>query len=78
MLIAFEGLDQSGKETQARQLRARLQNDGRGVRPASLPDYVTAIGRELRLAPSRERDFVPECMRLLSVADRAAHQPRRD
>jgi len=26
MLIAFEGLDQSGKETQARQLRARLES----------------------------------------------------
>ena len=28
MLIAFEGLDQSGKETQARTLRARLEQDG--------------------------------------------------
>ena len=34
MLIAFEGLDQSGKETQARHLRARLEQDGRKVQPA--------------------------------------------
>ena len=34
MLIAFEGLDQSGKETQARHLRARLEQDGHRVRAA--------------------------------------------
>ena len=30
-LIAFEGLDQSGKETQARLLRARLEAAGHRV-----------------------------------------------
>ncbi len=76
MLIAFEGLDQSGKETQARQLRARLQNDGRVVRAASFPDYDTPIGREIRLALAGERDFGPEVMQLLYVANRFEYKPR--
>jgi dTMP kinase len=78
MLIAFEGLDQSGKETQARQLRARLQNDGRVVRAASFPDYDTPIGREIRLALDGERDFGPEVMQLLYVANRFEYKPRLD
>jgi dTMP kinase len=78
MLIAFEGLDQSGKETQARQLRARLQNEGRVVRAASFPDYDTPIGREIRLALDGERDFGPEVMQLLYVANRFEYKPRLD
>ena len=76
MLIAFEGLDQSGKETQARQLRARLQNEGRVVRAASFPDYDTPIGREIRLALAGERDFGPEVMQLLYVANRFEYKLR--
>jgi dTMP kinase len=76
MLIAFEGLDQSGKETQARQLRARLEQDGRRVRAVSFPDYTTPIGIELKRALSGERDFSPEVMQLLYVANRFEYRPR--
>ena len=76
MLIAFEGLDQSGKETQARQLRARIEQDGRKVRAASFPDYDTPIGIELRRALAGERDFSPEVMQLLYVANRFEYKPR--
>ena len=76
MLIAFEGLDQSGKETQARHLRARLQQDGRVVRAASFPDYDTPIGREIRLALAGEREFGAEVMQLLYVANRFEYKPR--
>jgi dTMP kinase len=76
MLIAFEGLDQSGKETQARHLRARLQQDGRVVRAASFPDYDTPIGREIQLALAGEREFGPEVMQLLYVANRFEYKPR--
>jgi dTMP kinase len=76
MLIAFEGLDQSGKETQARHLRARLQQDGRTVRAVSFPDYDTPIGREVRQALAGERDFGPEVMQLLYVANRFEYKPR--
>jgi dTMP kinase len=76
MLIAFEGLDQSGKETQARHLRARLQQEGRTVRAASFPDYDTPIGREIRQALAGEREFGPEVMQLLYVANRFEYKPR--
>jgi dTMP kinase len=76
MLIAFEGLDQSGKETQARQLRARLQQDGRVVRAASFPDYHTPIGQEIERALAGEREFNPAVMQLLYVANRFELKPR--
>ena len=37
MLIAFEGLDQSGKETQARLLGQRLEAGGRRVLSLTFP-----------------------------------------
>ena len=76
MLIAFEGLDQSGKETQARHLRARLEADGRKVHAVSFPDYQTPIGREIRAALAGERDFGPDVMQLLYVANRFEYKPR--
>jgi dTMP kinase len=78
MLIAIEGLDQSGKETQSRQLRARLEQDGRKVRPVSFPDYETPIGRELRSALAGERSFAADVMQLLYVANRFEYKPRLD
>jgi len=76
MLIAFEGLDQSGKETQARHLRARLEHDGRKVRMISFPDYETPVGREIALALQGDREFGPEVMQLLYVANRFEYRPR--
>ena len=76
MLIAFEGLDQSGKETQARQLRTRLQAEHRVVRALSFPDYDTAIGEEIRQALAGHREYGPEVMQLLYVANRFEHKAR--
>ena len=70
MLIAFEGLDQSGKETQAQQLRERLRETGRKVRLLSFPDYGTSIGEEIARALAGERDYGPDIMQLLFVANR--------
>jgi len=78
MLIAFEGLDQSGKETQARQLRARLEKDGRKVHAASFPDYETPIGQEIAKALRGEREFTPDVMQLLYIANRFEYKPRFD
>jgi dTMP kinase len=78
MLIAIEGLDQSGKETQARHLRARLEADGRKVHGLSFPDYETPIGQELRKALAGEREFGAEVMQLLYVANRFEYKPRLD
>ncbi len=75
MLIAFEGLDQSGKETQAQQLRERLRAAGHKVRLLSFPDYGTSIGEEIARALQGEREYGPDVMQLLFVANR--HE-RRD
>ena len=78
MLIAFEGLDQSGKETQARHLRTRIEAEGRKVYAVSFPDYQTPIGHEIKLALAGERDYGPEVMQLLYVANRFEYKPRFD
>ena len=70
MLIAFEGLDQSGKETQAQNLRERLREAGRKVRLLSFPDYGTSIGEEIARALAGEREYGPDVMQLLFVANR--------
>ena len=47
LLVVFEGLDQSGKQTQAEALRDRLVSRGRVVRLLSFPTYETHIGAEI-------------------------------
>jgi dTMP kinase len=69
-LIAFEGLDQSGKQTQAESLRDRLTASGRACRLLSFPDYHTAIGSEIEKGLHGERDHAPDVMQLLYVANR--------
>ena len=70
LLIAFEGLDQSGKQTQAELLRDRLMARGRTVRLISFPDYGTAIGAEIGRALRGERSYGPDVMQILYVANR--------
>ena len=69
-IIAFEGLDQSGKQTQAEMLRDRLKDGGHKARLVSFPDYGTSIGEEIARALSNERDYGPDVMQLLYVANR--------
>ena len=69
-LIVFEGLDQSGKQTQAERLRDRLTDGGHKVRLVSFPDYNTHIGDELAKALAGEREYSAEVMQLLYVANR--------
>lgn len=76
MLIAFEGLDQSGKATQAGRLRARLQRDGRRVQALSFPEYDTPIGQEIGMALAGAREFPPDVMQLLYVANRGEFRLR--
>lgn len=49
-LIAFEGIDQAGKLTQARRLAERLRAGGRVCELLHYPDYDTPIGRILQQA----------------------------
>jgi dTMP kinase len=70
LLIAFEGLDQSGKQTQAELLRDRLAAAGRQIRLLAFPDRETAIGEEIERALRGGRDYSAEVMQLLYVANR--------
>lgn len=75
MLIAFEGLDQSGKQTQAELLRDRLKAGGHKSRLVSFPDYATSIGEEIARALQGEREYGPDVMQLLYVANRYERKP---
>lgn len=74
-LIAFEGLDQSGKQTQAELLAAHLRSSGRQVQLVSFPEYETAIGGEIARALAGEREYEPDVMQLLYVANRYERKP---
>lgn len=76
LLIAFEGLDQSGKQTQAERLRDRLVDAGRLVRLLSFPAYDTSIGGEIEHALRGVREYGPEVMQLLYVANRYEWKPQ--
>ena len=70
LLVAFEGLDQSGKQTQAEGLRDFVQAQGRECRLLSFPDYDTAIGSEISKALHGDRDYAADTLQLLYVANR--------
>jgi dTMP kinase len=76
LLIAFEGLDQSGKQTQAEMLRDRLVERGRLVRLLSFPAYDTPIGEEIGRGLRGERDYGADVMQLLYVANRYEWKPQ--
>lgn len=78
LLVAFEGLDQSGKQTQAESLRARLIERGQRVRLLSFPDYQTPIGQEIGRALRGEREYTAEVMQLLYIANRYEWKPAID
>jgi dTMP kinase len=75
LLIAFEGLDQSGKQTQAEALRDAVVGRGRTCELLSFPDYATAIGREIGAALQGQRDYTPDVMQLLYIANRFEKKP---
>ena len=75
LLIVFEGLDQSGKQTQAELLRDWLKREGHKARLVSFPDYGTSIGEEIARALQGERDYGPDVMQLLYVANRYERKP---
>ena len=75
LLIAFEGLDQSGKETQARLLADWLHGFGHRLRIVAFPDDSTPIGQEIRRALAGGREYPPDVMQLLYVANRYERRP---
>jgi dTMP kinase len=75
VIIAFEGLDQSGKQTQAERLRDHVRAAGRKARLVPFPDYGTSIGEEIARALQGEREYGPDVMQLLYVANRHERLP---
>ena len=76
MLIAFEGLDQSGKQTQAERLHSFVESRGRTCRLLSFPAYDTSIGREIREALHGGRAYLPDALQLLYIANRYERKPQ--
>jgi dTMP kinase len=76
MLVAFEGVDQSGKETQAKRQRARLEASGLRVVQFDFPCYTTAIAREIASALAGETTYTADVLQLLFIANRFEYKPR--
>jgi dTMP kinase len=72
MFVTFEGLDGSGKTTQAELLCARLASDGEDVVATREPGG-TALGEGIRKLVLHGGDVVPWAEALLYAASRAQH-----
>jgi dTMP kinase len=75
LLFAFEGLDQSGKQTQAERLKAAVEGRGRTAVLLDFPSYETRIGAEIGAGLQGTRDYGPDTMQLLYVANRYEKKP---
>ena len=75
LLIAFEGLDQSGKQTQAERLKAEVEQRGRKTVLLDFPSYETHIGKEIGETLHGGRDYGPDTMQLLYIANRYEKKP---
>ena len=78
LLIVFEGLDQSGKQTQAERLKGEVERRGRASVLLDFPSYDTHIGGEIGAALQGARDYGPDVMQLLYVANRFEKKPQID
>jgi dTMP kinase len=75
-LIAFEGLDQSGKQTQAERLLDAFRRLGREAEFLTFPEYSTHLGEEIGRALRGERDYQPDTLQLLYIANRFEFRPQ--
>ncbi|KPV61453.1 MAG: putative thymidylate kinase [Candidatus Bathyarchaeota archaeon BA1] len=69
-LLAFEGLDQSGKKTQVELLTKRLEERGYHVEKIAFPDYNTLIGKEIKAFLYGEREYNIQVRHILYAANR--------
>jgi dTMP kinase len=75
-LIAFEGLDQSGKQTQAERLLAAFRAKGHAAEFLTFPEYDTAIGQEIDRALHGQREYAADTLQLLYIANRFEFKPK--
>lgn len=78
LLISFEGIDASGKNTQSRMLCDALKKNGIHFEFLSFPVYSTPIGLEIRNYLSLKKDYSPEAMHTLYAANRYEFKPTID
>lgn len=69
-LISFEGIDASGKETQAKMLYNHLKEKGYNVAYESFPRYHTQIGKLIKQSLKGEVCLSPEAHHMLYEVDR--------
>lgn len=74
-LLAFEGLDQSGKQTQSRRVADALHARGLRVEFLTFPEYTTAIGQEIGRVMQGERHYDADTLQLLYIANRYEFRP---
>lgn len=70
IIIALEGIDQSGKRTQTRLLAKRLKLLGFTVRTISFPIYGTPSGKLIRRYLNGERAYSPQSLHMLYSLNR--------
>lgn len=75
-LVAFEGLDQSGKQTQAERLLAAFRASGCAAEFLTFPEYTTHIGKEIGAALQGERHYSADTLQLLYIANRFEFRQR--
>ena len=69
-LIAFEGIDQSGKRTQTQLLAKRLRRDGFKVGIMSFPIYQSRTGRDIRAFLKGELSYPPQAIHMMYSLNR--------
>lgn len=73
-IIAFEGIDSAGKETQARLLVQELRWRGYSVATESFPRYDKPIGKLIKDWLNGQIDMTPTAIHMLYEADRVDFQ----
>ncbi len=75
-LIDLEGIDQSGKNTQARLLLAKLRRQGLHAVSLDFPVYTTRIGREIQAFLNGKRNYGSHAVHMLYSLNRWENQDR--
>ncbi len=74
LLVAFEGIDASGKNTQSKMLFNWLKAKKYSAELVSFPDYSTVIGQEIRAFLTGKRAYSNEAKHVLYAANRYEHK----
>jgi dTMP kinase len=72
MLVAIEGIDSSGKNTQSKRLAERIRSVGRRAHVISFPRYATPLGQSIKRMLTEGPAPDPLVLQSLFLADKAA------